>query len=1027
MNSIPSATVLRPAGSGQGRHVLIADFDLFRNLGGGQAVYQRLVVQRPQDRFYYFALRETAEAPRPANAVAIPFVAEYAAVPLTLPRSLHHLLWIYRDARNLAYSARLQLGQVAFDVVDVPDYTQNGVFLRAALEAEGLACGTLALALHGTLSAAFANGWPGGGDAEDRLNELRSIERLQFAAADARYAISASYAAECQANAPLPVNLVDPLVVLDRIEPAPAPLRPGPPDLAFVGRREKCKGPDLFLDLAWCIEPGQYRRLLMVGPDGLNMAGAGSFPFLSGIARLRNLNPEIPGGIPRSEVLRLMAERTVLLLPSRLDTFNLVALEALAAGCPALISRHAGIAAWLGTHLPQLDWLLLDLDCSRTAAGRAAEVLQNYDARRAELVAAIRSLPRPAADAFAEIYRPAAERDIVARQEAAELAARFATLLPLRRRAGWVKALAWATVRLVPGPVRAAAGRVLRPVRNLLSPLRWLRQMRRGGSHWAAKEAMKGAIRRATGLSARTVMQVESNRRWGAMRFRMLDLPEATTAETRAKLGYLAGRVSDSLVNRVPLFQEMARLERRLGNDLVAGTYALRVMRWLGRDSFGELPFVGATLRAHGFAHEADVAEAMFGPEHQREGRCYELLQDARRRNMAKEDLPLAVHEDLRGDAPRRVAVIVSLYNAADKLPTLLACLAQQTLAQRGELEVVLVDSNSPSDERRALQGFLARQALPVLYARSAGRETIQNAWNRGIRLARAPYLAFLGADEGLHPDALRQLAAALDADPRADWAMADSVVTDVDAAGTYVGDVMPYDRTGYRQDLVYLDTCYLSWVGGLYRASIHDRCGYYDESFRAAGDTEFKSRIMPFIRSVHVPRMLGVFNNYPEERTTAHPRAEIEDLRAWYLPRSQAGMRYAFENRPVEEAMALLRTALNYRKSFCGHLSSDFDLADALARYLETRPDVPAEWAARARAATGKAMALMQRLEHLPGTVSLGRRGLPLAAHVLGQVRAARGGMAARHQQVFNLRDRPHYEVFNDNRYEQHWWSWSR
>ena len=58
----------------------------------------------------------------------------------------------------------------------------------------------------------------------------------------------------------------------------------------------------------------------------------------------------------------------------------------------------------------------------------------------------------------------------------------------------------------------------------------------------------------------------------------------------------------------------------------------------------------------------------------------------------------------------------------------------------------------------------------------------------------------------------------------------------------------MPYDRRKYQQDLVYLETCYLSWVGALYRRSIHDRFGYYDGSFRGAGDTEFKSRILPFI-----------------------------------------------------------------------------------------------------------------------------------------------------------------------------------
>ena len=39
------------------------------------------------------------------------------------------------------------------------------------------------------------------------------------------------------------------------------------------------------------------------------------------------------------------------------------------------------------------------------------------------------------------------------------------------------------------------------------------------------------------------------------------------------------------------------------------------------------------------------------------------------------------------------------------------------------------------------------------------------------------------------------------------------------------------------------------------------------------------------------IPQTLGVFLNYPEERTTASPKAEIEDLRAWYLHRTVAGL----------------------------------------------------------------------------------------------------------------------------------------
>jgi hypothetical protein len=46
-------------------------------------------------------------------------------------------------------------------------------------------------------------------------------------------------------------------------------------------------------------------------------------------------------------------------------------------------------------------------------------------------------------------------------------------------------------------------------------------------------------------------------------------------------------------------------------------------------------------------------------------------------------------------------------------------------------------------------------------------------------------------------------------------------------------------------------------------------------------------------------------------------------------------------------------------------------------------------------------------------------------AAWMLGAMRRLRQ-MAVRHRAEFGLGDAPDYEAFNDNRYEQHWWSWT-
>lgn len=1037
-----------------GRRILILDSDLYGQLGGGQSVYRQLVALCPGDQWFYFRRNEAADAPRPANATAIPLIEPLAALPENAPGHLHYLLWPWRLARNMALSVAEHLGQVEFDVAEVPDYTQLGPFIRLALRQEGCRLGTVALALHGSLSDAFRGGWPSNTDERRIQSELRLREHLQFRTADVHYAISDQYAEAWQRRIPRSVHRLDPLLMTGRPAPLPATPRDGMADLVFVGRREKWKGPDIFIDTAWCLDPASYRRLLLIGPEGPNRVGLGSQEFLLAAARRRGLGDrlEMPGGKPAEELRQLMKGRSLLLLPSRHDTFNLTALEALSLGCPTLVSARAGIARWLRARLPALDWALIDIDCGRAAAAAAAGVLADDERHREWVAEAFRNAALvPDASSLAAIHRRVDAPDAEALTAAIEVTSQFSQALMDERR-GLRARLARAWPQGLPGPARALRAipgvdtslAVARSaIRRLPHPLRVhsrdaLHRMgdvlaRPGvrnkvlAAYWHGSEV----LRVSGAFEERAFQQVRGQARNALLASELRGWPERTTPQMEAKLRRLSDAVPTRLTDRVALFREMARLERRLGNPLTSATYLLRTLRWTGTDSRGDLPFIEQALRDGGFVHEAATAAAMFDGLAHGPARCAALMADAYARNLRKPDRTLALLDDRRpADWQPRACVIASLYNAADKLPTLLGMLSRQTLAARaqgghGALEVVLVDSASPGQDRAAFEAFAARHPeLPICYARSAERETIQAAWNRGIKLARAPYLAFLGADEGLHPDALRQLAERLDAEPAVDWAMADSIVTNVDRAGVYDCDLMSYDRSGYRQDLVYLETCYLSWVGALYRRSIHDRFGYYDESFRAAGDTEFKNRIMPHIRSVHLPRALGVFNNYPEARTTQHPRAEIEDLRAWYLWRSPAGMEYAFANRPVAEAEALLRDCLGYRKSYCGHLSTDYDLAHAIATHLAGRPDAPDHTGA-ALQEMGRALDLLRRVEEMPDALQAPGRGVEGRYWVYQRLREARA-LARTQRERLSLADTPRFDIFNDNRYEQHWYSWS-
>jgi hypothetical protein len=428
---------------------------------------------------------------------------------------------------------------------------------------------------------------------------------------------------------------------------------------------------------------------------------------------------------------------------------------------------------------------------------------------------------------------------------------------------------------------------------------------------------------------------------WYRQVLRTCQLPESSTAEIDHKAQRLRDLANRNSYGRALIWQELARLERVRGNPLIATIFALRTMRLTGRDLAGHLPWVIETLRDSGFGPEAEAAGVMFGDlDHPgRFSACKDLIERTRQQNRQAPPPDYETFDDRRGATSFRVAVVVSMYNAAPKLKRFLDSLLNQTLVQRGEVEFILIDSASPTAEAGIVRAHPLYDRGVIVYARSNRRETIQMAWNRGLDLARSPYVTMLGVDEGTNDvHCFEALASELDCDPSLDWVQANCRLTEVNEQGDWQRDLFNYDRSGYCQGIEYLETGYLSFVGAMLRKSIHDRFGYYDASFRGAGDTEFKNRVLPFIRTRILPRTLGLFLNYPELRMTDHPRTEIEDLRAWHLHRTPAGIDYAWSPRTLDDACRLAWLALRFRKSYQQKTATDFEYAARLVEWLRHR-----------------------------------------------------------------------------------------
>jgi D-inositol-3-phosphate glycosyltransferase len=186
------------------------------------------------------------------------------------------------------------------------------------------------------------------------------------------------------------ITVVPAGVDLDRFSPAPdRERRPGPPRLLFVGRLQPLKGPDVAIRTLAEVRPTlPDARLRIVG----GASGAGVGTGATGPRELQELAAELgvadavdlEPALPQSTLVERYRDADVLLVPSRSETFGLVALEAQACGTPVVAADVPGLEAVVGaggTLVPGHDptdhaaaVVSYLTDPARTAAAAAAGV-----------------------------------------------------------------------------------------------------------------------------------------------------------------------------------------------------------------------------------------------------------------------------------------------------------------------------------------------------------------------------------------------------------------------------------------------------------------------------------------------------------------------------------------------------------------------------------------------------------------------------------------------------------------------------
>ena len=220
------------------------------------------------------------------------------------------------------------------------------------------------------------------------------------------------------------------------------------------------------------------------------------------------------------------------------------------------------------------------------------------------------------------------------------------------------------------------------------------------------------------------------------------------------------------------------------------------------------------------------------------------------------------------------VTAIVSTYNSERFMRGCLEDLECQTIADR--LEIVVVDSGSTENERDIVAEFQQRHDN-IRYIRTE-RETVYAAWNRGVKAASGKYLTNANTDDRHRKDAFEIQEKMLDLHPEFALVYGDVYVTETPNEtfdkNTLVGTI-PYP-TFDRQNLIN-GNCLIG-PQPMWRASVHDEYGYFDENMITSGDYEFWTRISQTKDFYHISQFLGLYMERGDSVEHSNRRAQYEE-----------------------------------------------------------------------------------------------------------------------------------------------------
>lgn len=246
-----------------------------------------------------------------------------------------------------------------------------------------------------------------------------------------------------------------------------------------------------------------------------------------------------------------------------------------------------------------------------------------------------------------------------------------------------------------------------------------------------------------------------------------------------------------------------------------------------------------------------------------------------------------------------RVSIITSVYKAQKFIEGFLQDIVQQTIFNNCEL--IIINANSPEHEEPIIKQY-AQKYKNIKYICLSQDPGLYAVWNMGIKLAQADLITNANVDDRRNPNSLELHAQALESDASIDLVYSDFMIThkpnETFAKNTHnqIRQVPHFYR-----EIVQFST---QGPQPMWRKSLHEKAGYFNERFVSSGDWEMWARaVSKNIKFKKIAGLSGLYYWNPEGISTLETteRQKIRDLEDDYIRRAYG---YIWHAQPADNIL---------------------------------------------------------------------------------------------------------------------------